>query len=124
MNAPAHTGRGWKVFFWAAAIFNFLIGTAGMFAQGPNIDTRLVGILVFGFGIVYAITARDPERYAAVLWSGVFGKAGVVALLVVSGTGRDGGLMSAILAIDLLFAFGFLLFLLTRVEGVASVETE
>ena len=114
--------RGWIWFFWIAAVFNFVIGAAGMFAPDQNIDTRTIGLLVFAFGIVYAFVARNPDRYANVLWAGVFGKVGVVALLIASGVGREGGPMSAVLAVDLLFAFGFLLHLLTRVEGAEAQE--
>ncbi|RGP42244.1 hypothetical protein BPTFM16_02556 [Altererythrobacter insulae] len=124
MAARPRASRGWIFFFWAAAIFNFAVGAAGMFAPTPDVDARLVGVLVFGFGIVYAMTARDPERYAGVLWAGVFSKIGIVALLIASGDGSDGGLMSAILALDLLFAFGFLLYLLTRVELSTPAGTD
>ena len=116
MAARSRPSRAWTFFFWAAAIFNFAVGAAGMFAPTPDVDARLVGVLVFGFGIAYAMIARDPERYAGVLWAGVFSKIGVVALLIASADGSGGGLMSTILALDLIFAFGFLVYLLTRVE--------
>jgi hypothetical protein len=56
--------RRWIRFFWAAAIFNFVVGAIGMFTSVSSIDTRLVGILVFAFGILYAVLATDPNRYA------------------------------------------------------------
>ena len=107
--------RGWKWFFWIAAIFNFLVGVAVILGPAAPIDTRVVGTLVFAFGIVYAVVAQDPDRYANVLWAGVFGKIAVVALLVTDGIDESGSNASAaVLAIDVLFAFGFLVFLLTR----------
>ena len=109
--------RGWTWFFWAAAIFNFAIGVAGMFAATPSVDSRVIGILVFGFGIVYALVARDPARFAPCLWAGIFGKVGVVALLGPGSFGAAGSaLISAVLVADALFAAGFLLFLLARGE--------
>lgn len=108
---------GWKIFFWAAAAFNFLVGMAGMLSPVASPDARIVGLLVFCFGIIYVLVARDPERYAATLWAGVIGKIGVVALL---GPGQFGGeghpLLMAILALDGVFALGFLAFLLGRDE--------
>ncbi len=114
-------GRGWVLFFWTAAIFNFLVGAAGMFAPAPTIDARLLGLLVFAFGIVYAVVARDPNRFATVLWAGVFGKVGVVSLFATTDLAQTGsGLTSVILALDVLFAFGFLVFLFTRSDAVAQ----
>ena len=69
---------------------------------------------MFAFGILYAVLATDPNRYARSLgWS--FGKVGVVALLGSVGLQIDnGGVLASILAVDIFFALGFLLFLLTR----------
>lgn len=107
--------RRWIRFFWAAAIFNFVVGAIGMFTSVSSIDTHLVGILVFAFGILYAVLATDPNRYARSLWAGLFGKVGVVALLGSVGLQIDnGGVLASILAVDIFFALGFLLFLLTR----------
>lgn len=119
MNLHGETSKGWKVFFWAAAIFNFAIGLAGMIVPEASIDGRTIGLLVFGFGIVYMQVARDPRRLAPVLWAGVFGKVGVVALLGPGEFGPTGsGLISTVLAGDALFAFGFLVFLFTHAEAV------
>jgi hypothetical protein len=41
----------------------------------------VTGLLVAGFGVVYAIAALDPPRFAPVLWAGVLGKLGVIAQL-------------------------------------------
>lgn len=115
MSLYGETAKGWKVFFWVAAIFNFAIGLAGMITPEASIDGRTIGLLVFAFGIVYMQVARDPRRLGPVLWSGVLGKVGVVALLGPGEFGPTGSaLISAVLAGDALFAFGFLVFLFTH----------
>lgn len=107
----------WTAFFWAAAIFNFVIGLAGMFTPEASLDGRVIGLLVFAFGIVYFFVARDALRFAPALWAGVFGKVGVVALLApgVFNSPID-PLLATVLIADGLFALGFLLFLLTVVD--------
>ena len=104
---------GWKAFFWAAAVYNLLIGFGGLVAPAAELDARMVAVLVFAFGIVYACVARDPFRYAPVLWSGVFGKVCIVALLL-PGALADAAdrMMVAILLGDVAFTVGFLAFLL------------
>jgi len=101
-----------------AALFNLLIGALGMFSPEGTVDTRIVGLLVFAFGFVYLAVARDPMRHAPVLWAGVIGKVGVVALLApeVLGTGSE-PILLGVLALDALFAAGFLIFLLTKAES-------
>ena len=64
----------WRRFFWAAAIYNFVIGLAGMLTPEATIDARIIGLLVFAFGVIYFLVARDPLRFAPVLWAGVLGK--------------------------------------------------
>lgn len=111
----SEVGSGWKIFFWAAAIFNFMVGLAGMLSPAADIDTRIVGLLVFCFGVIYVLVARDPARFGSTLWAGVIGKVGVVALLAPAQFGEAGNfLLSGIIAIDAIFAAGFLVFLLTR----------
>ncbi|MEP5938122.1 MAG: hypothetical protein ABJ239_07340 [Erythrobacter sp.] len=122
MAASGTVSRSWKNFFWIAAIFNFLIGLAGMLVPEATTDARIVGLLVFGMGIVYMQAARDPLRFAPTLWAGVIGKLGVVALLGPQAIGPQGeALIVSILACDALFAIGFLIFLLTKAEA-APVE--
>ncbi|WP_435203490.1 hypothetical protein [Qipengyuania sp. 902] len=41
----------------------------------------MIGLFVVAFGVIYAIVALDPERFGPMLWVGVLGKAGVVALV-------------------------------------------
>lgn len=117
MTDQAKAKSGWRYFFWAAALFNFVIGLSGMLVPEATIDARTIGLLVFSFGLVYFIVASDPVRYGSVLWGGILGKVGVVALLGPKEFGGEGsGLIATVLAGDALFAFGFLVFLFTRVE--------
>ena len=118
MSSYGDAGRGWRIFFWIAAAFNFLIGLAGMLVPESTIDARIIGLFVFAFGLIYFIVASDPVRYGRVIWAGVLGKVGVVALLGPGAFGSDGGgLIAAVLAGDALFAFGFLVFLFTRADA-------
>ncbi len=116
-TTPSETGgvaRHWRLFFWAATVFNFVIGAAGMLSPEATVDARIIGLLVFGFGIVYYFVARDPLRFAPVLWAGVLGKIGVVSLLGPQAFGAEGDpLIAGVLVGDALFALGFLAFLLT-----------
>ncbi|MFL0355733.1 hypothetical protein ACI5KX_04575 [Erythrobacter sp. GH1-10] len=108
----------WRGFFWAAATFNFVVGLLGMVGPSPSVDGRIIGLLVFCFGIIYALVARDPLRFAPALWAGIIGKAGVVGLLGPAALGPNGNpLVTGILAIDAIFAIGFLAFLFSRGEG-------
>lgn len=71
-----------------------------------------MALLVFSFGIVYALVARQPLRLAPVLWAGVFGKLCMMALMATVAFGEGAPAMLAqILAGDFLFACGFLAFL-------------
>ncbi len=111
-------GSGWRAFFWAATAFNFVIGIAGMLSPEATVDARIIGLLVFCFGVIYLLVARDPVRFAPALWAGVIGKIGVVALLGPQAYGENGDtLIAGVLACDGLFALGFLAFLLTRGDG-------
>lgn len=112
MTANQTVGANWRTFFWVATAFNLLIGLGGMLAPGATIDARIAGLLIFGFGVVYFFVARDPLRFAPVLWAGVLGKVGVVALLAPSEFSAEGSrLVAGILVGDILFAIGFLAFL-------------
>lgn len=121
MSDYGETARGWRVFFWCAAAFNFVIGLAGILVPESTIDGRTIGLLVFAFGLVYLIVASDPLHYGRVVWAGVLGKVGVVALLgprEFSGEGSN--IVAAVLAGDALFAFGFLVFLFTRPDEISA----
>lgn len=105
--------RNWTYFFRAAAAYNLVIGTVGFTDPAGNVDSKAIALLVFSFGIVYALVARQPLRLAPVLWAGVFGKLCMVALMgpVALGEGANPAL-APILAGDFLFTCGFLAFLL------------
>lgn len=105
--------KGWRRFFTLAAIFNFLIGLAGMLTPESTIDGRIIGVLVFAFGIIYLLVSRDPYRFAPTLWAGVLGKLGVIGLLAPQGFTDVGSWpIMAVLAGDALFVIGFLIFLM------------
>ena len=103
---------GWRAMLWAAAAFNLLVGGPGLI-WGTALMDRIVSLLVACFGLIYGLTARDPLRFAPVLWAGVLGKLGVVALMlpgVQAGTAAPG--TGWILLGDGLFTAAFVLFLL------------
>ena len=107
----------WRWLFWAATGFNFVIGLAGMLSPEATLDARIVGLLVFCFGVIYLLVARDPIRFGPALWAGVIGKIGVVALLAPAQLGEGGDpVILGILMLDGLFALSFLAFLLTNDE--------
>jgi hypothetical protein len=120
----SQVSKGWVRFFYAAAVFNLIIGMATMIVPGASVDVRIIGVLVFSFGIVYWLVARDPVRFGSTLWGGVIGKLAVVGLLAPRLLGMtmdsdasdpmlsiNAGLASLILLGDLIFALGFLAFL-------------
>lgn len=113
MSAFGEVSRGWHWFFGAAAAFNFIIGAAGLAGQSQGTMEIIVSLLVFCFGILYALMARDPLRYAPALWAGIIGKLGVVYLLGPANWFGDNGdpLVGGVVVGDLLFALGFVLFL-------------
>ena len=113
MTVRSTLGMHWRIMLWLAAVYNFAIGAAGLFASDTAIEARIVALLVFSFGVLYALIAIQPERLAPALWTGVFGKVGVVGMLApsaLSGEGADG--LTAILLGDVMFTAGFLAFLL------------
>lgn len=119
MTGEQRVTRHWVLFFWAAAIFNWIVGFSGMVVPGVSIDSRMIGVLVFAFGVVYWLVARDPLRYASVLWAGVIGKLGIVGLLVPTVFSAEGDTVVGILLVaDLLFAIGFLAFLFSRNDEI------
>jgi hypothetical protein len=98
---------------WAAAAFNFAIGLPGLLRSGASLEGRVVGLLVAAFGLLYAIAASDPPRFMPMLWTGVVGKIGVIALMapaVARGEGPKG--LAVLLAGDALFTALFLYLLL------------
>jgi hypothetical protein len=111
----------WTWMLRAAAAFNLVIGLAGLFAPGAGTSERIVALLVACFGLVYGLISREPERLAPVLWTGVVGKLGVVALLwpeVQAGRAAPG--TGWLLLGDMVFTALFLAFLLRRRRGTAG----
>ena len=84
-------------------------------APGPaDMFVPLSGVLIAGFGIVYALVALQPVRMKPVVWAGVFGKGGVLALALPPFFRGEVGLDAVVLSLgDLAFTIGFLVFLFT-----------
>ena len=112
--------RGWVWLLWAAAVYNLVAGLPALVSPAAPVSDRVVGLLVVCFGLVYAMVARAPVRLGPVLWAGVAGKAGVIALLlpgVLAGQVQSGmapAALAPVLAGDALFGLAFLAFLLRR----------
>jgi hypothetical protein len=107
-SATQVSPRFWKVLLGAAAAYNLLIGVPGV-VMGATASDRIVSLLVACFGLVYAIAASDPRRFAPMLWAGIAGKLGIIALLWPSlsdGSAPAGTI--PVLAGDALFTLGFL----------------
>lgn len=103
----------WQIILTLAAAYNLVIGGSSMLQPGAAREGRVTGLLVAGFGVVYAVAASDPVRFAPVLWAGVLGKLGVIALL--GPAARKGELPRAVgwvLAGDAVFTALFLVLLL------------
>lgn len=115
-------GPIWRGFFWAAALFGFAIGALAMFSPAATADARVTGLLWFCFGLVFMLVAREPLRFVSVLWPGLIAKAGMIFLLAPSAVDASGDpLIVAILAVEGLFALGFLGFLMSR-RNVDAIE--
>jgi hypothetical protein len=123
---------GWRLFFTVAAIFNFAAGlplaiapaemaaSLGVPVPDDLMYHRFTGLLVACFGGVYALLASDPMRYRPVLWTGVIGKAGVVALFTEAFLGGRVPFQAYAVSVgDLAFVIGFLVFLLTTGKKAA-----
>ncbi|MBX7539589.1 hypothetical protein [Qipengyuania sphaerica] len=113
MNAGATAARGWAVFFWLSAAYNLVIGLGGFLDARWGSPEAIMSVLIFCFGIVYALVARDPLRFAPALIAGILGKVMVVLMLGPPNWAAGGdAAIGVIVAGDLLFAIGFALFLL------------
>lgn len=113
------TTTGWRMFFWLAAAFNLVIGLGAFLDAAWGSADALGGVLIFCFGIVYALVAREPKRFAPVLLAGILGKVMVVLMLgPVHWSAGGNAAVGAIVAGDLAFALGFAIFLLRgRMRG-------
>lgn len=80
----------WRTVFALAAFVNFLVGGVMAFlparaaeAIGHGADpasVQFAGWLIFVFGIGYAIVAREPAANRGIVWIGMIGKFGAVAI--------------------------------------------
>jgi hypothetical protein len=104
--------RGWQIFFFAAAAYNFVIGLGSFLSAPWGSADAVSAALIICFGIVYALVASDPLRFAPTLIAGVIGKA-MVVLMVGLPNWKAGGdsSLGAIVAGDLIFMLGFVAFL-------------
>lgn len=111
--------RNWRIFFWVAAAYNLVIGLGAFLDAEWGSPDAIGAVLIFCFGIVYALVAREPKRFAPVLLAGILGKAMVVLMLGPPNWGEGGDkAVGAIVAGDLFFAVGFTAFLIgTRRRG-------
>lgn len=118
----------WAVFFGLAAAYNLAVGiplalspevflgAAGETAGNAAVDAfvPLSGVLIAAFGIVYALVAIQPARMKPVVWAGVAGKGGVLALSLPPWFRGEVGIDAVALSLgDLAFTVGFLVFLFT-----------
>jgi hypothetical protein len=112
--------RKWQAMLGAAAGFNLLVAVPSFFLPGAGLSDRIVALLVGCFGLVYAMVARAPERLGPVLWAGVAGKLGVVALMLPEvQAGRAPAGTGWILLGDMVFTALFVAFLLRPKEVAA-----
>lgn len=114
----------WRLFFWASTVFNLLAGLPLLLAPDLMMTSlsvevpadplfhRFTGLLVVCFGGLYALVAQDAVRFRPLVWLGIAGKAGVVALFTEAYTsGRVPFSLYAISLGDVAFIAGFVAFL-------------
>ncbi|MFM9865877.1 MAG: hypothetical protein ACKVRO_19965 [Micropepsaceae bacterium] len=118
--------KGWRLFFWVALGFNLLAGlplllapdlmmtSLGVPVPADLLFHRVTGLLVACFGVLYAFVAHDAVRFRPLVWLGIVGKGGVVALFTEAYvSGRIPFQAYAVSLGDLAFVAGFILFLAT-----------
>ncbi|CAN5658575.1 hypothetical protein BH11ARM2_BH11ARM2_16540 [soil metagenome] len=78
--------KGYRRWFYAATVYNLLWGAAivlfpkalirliGMPLPAPIGIWQSVGMIVGVYAVGYWLLARDPRRYAALIWVGLLGK--------------------------------------------------
>lgn len=122
----------WRIFFIAAAVFNFLAGLPiavvpeatisafGLSVPDELLFARFTGLLVVCFGGLYAFIASDVLRYRPLTWLGVAGKGGVVALFTEAWLGGRVPFSAYAISLgDLAFIIGFLIFLFATAKKTA-----
>lgn len=114
--------RFWNWVLFAAAVYNLVIGVGGLLDPNASTEGRVVGLLVACFGLVYALVGTDIARFRPMLWAGVIGKLGVVAIMGPQVTaGVLPQFVGPILLGDAVFAIAFL-WLLLAPPGWARME--
>ena len=78
--------RRYRPWFYAAAAYNLLWGTAVVINPGPLLHlagvsdrgavplAQVIGMMVGVYAYGYYLLARAPQRYAAIIWIGLAGK--------------------------------------------------
>lgn len=109
--------------FGTAATFNILVGLSLVFlrpllqarlgiepAEGANlVFANLAGLLAALLGVIYAMIARDPDRYRPIIVLAALGKLTAVALVVTPWLrGELGPQLPALVMGDALYALLFL----------------
>ena len=103
----------WSWMLGAAAAYNLIVAVPALLVPDTSQDDRITAVLVASFGVLYALIARAPALYGRMLWAGVLGKAGILAILLPAILdGRAPEATGYILAGDALFTIGFLALLL------------
>ena len=86
---------GWQKLFWAAAVYNFLVGLPSILAPGlamanlglpaPDpmsaFNIQVMGILICTFGLGYLMVAQGQPGAKQILTLGIIGKLGILLLL-------------------------------------------
>lgn len=103
----------WSWMLGAAAAYNLVVAVPAIILPGTAQGDRVTAVLVASFGVLYALIARAPALHGRMLWAGVLGKAGILAILLPAVLGgRAPEATACILAGDALFTIGFLALLL------------
>ena len=102
-----------KAVLYVAALYNLAAGAGALLMPGATAEGRLVGMSVACFGLMYGLIASDVARLRPMLWIGVIGKLGAIALLAPEvASGAQPAIVGALLAGDALFTLAFLAILL------------
>ena len=111
--SEAGLSRRWSWMLGAAAAYNLIVAVPALLGPDTVQGDRVTAVLVASFGVLFALIARAPALYGRMLWAGVLGKAGILAILLPAILdGRAPEATGYILAGDALFTIGFLALLL------------
>jgi hypothetical protein len=114
----------WRAVFVLAAFVNFLVGGTMVFLPGRAAEAighgadpasvQFAGWLIFVFGVGYAMVAREPAANRGIVWIGMIGKFGAVAIALWRLFSQGGYVAAQAVALpllDLLFVALFAAFL-------------